>query len=96
MIEISDDLRAALASRPVLAQGQADDLVLEADVAGTVRPPDAWGRLRVWLSRVDGTVSVEVQGFDGSWRPAHDEDEPVLFKLALLETLGTEWIGGIW
>lgn len=88
MIEISDDLRAALASRPVLAQGQADDLVIEAQMPATPH------RVRVWLSRVDGTVSVEVQRLGGQWFAAHDE--PKWFRLALLETLGTEWIGGIW
>ena len=96
MIVVSSALRESLAARPVLIQGQADDLVIEASVSGTVRPPDAWQRIRVWMSRVDGTVSVEVQGFDGSWRPAHEEDEEILFRLALLGVVEKEWKEGIW
>jgi hypothetical protein len=84
MIEISDALREALASRPVLAKGQADNLVIE------VR------HMRVWLSRVDGTVTVERQKFGGTWLTLDEEDEVPAFRLALLETLGSEWIGGIW
>ena len=88
MIEISDHLRRALASRPVLAQSQADDLVIEA------RMPATPHTVRVWLSRVDGTVTVEVQRDGGTWFPAHDE--PKWFRLALMETMGNEWEGGIW
>lgn len=90
MITVSSALRESLAARPVLAQGQADDLVIEAKV-GAVRRS-----VRVWLSRVDGTVSVEAQGFDGSWYTCEPEDERVYMRAALLETLGTEWEGGIW
>jgi len=87
MLEVSDALREALASRPVLAQGQADNLVIEAP------HPLA---IRVWVSRVDGTVSVEIQGFDGVWRAPDEDVEAFFLRLALLETLGSEWIGGIW
>lgn len=84
MIEVSDALRQALASRPVLAQGQADDLVIES------------GGLRIWLSRVDGTVSVEYQGFDGVWREFDGPEARVALRLALLATMGKEWEEGIW
>jgi len=47
---------------PTISQGQADDLKIETDT------------LRVWLSRVDGSVSVE-QLVNGRWELISEEGD---------------------
>jgi len=53
--------REELKKLPTLAQGQADDLKIDT------------GNLRVWLSRVDDTISIE-QLVDGKWELVSEGD----------------------
>ena len=55
-------LKEHLEELPTLAQGQADDLKIDT------------GKIRVWLSRVDGSVSIEAYDEKtGKWELASED-----------------------
>jgi len=84
-LTVSKALREALASRPVLHQGQADDCVI--DTSESPGTP-----IRVWVPRDPGdsvTIMVEVCR-QGKWLEAHDEAEGRVWLHEALATVAID------
>lgn len=80
MKRIDPEVRRYLSSLPVISVGQADDCVIET----VVHIPDSVS-VRVWVSRVDGSVELEIY-HGGEWVTFSGGNLPrTVFALALRE-----------